>query len=254
MRVLRRGSTGNDVVAWQNFLVGEGYPIEATSLFEETTHEATRKWQASKKLQDDGVVGKLTYAKAMVLGFDPLDDDLEGEEGPNWPKMTLPLASFQERVQLFGSIPYTPAPTRTNPEAIFIPTAWAAKNIVSLEVPGVKRLGVKTVLVNQKVADQFKALWQAWDDAGLGGLLKTFDGAWAPRFVRGSRTTLSSHSWASAFDVNASWNGIGKVPPLVGAPGSVRKLVPIAEEHGFAWGGFYRGRPDGMHFEVAKLL
>ncbi|NRA35694.1 MAG: M15 family metallopeptidase, partial [Polyangiaceae bacterium] len=36
--------------------------------------------------------------------------------------------------------------------------------------------------------------------------------------------------------------------------GSVRELVTIAEEHGFYWGGFFSTRPDGMHFEAAKVL
>jgi len=29
--------------------------------------------------------------------------------------------------------------------------------------------------------------------------------------------------------------------------------VPLANEHGFYWGGHFRHRPDGMHFEIAVL-
>jgi hypothetical protein len=33
----------------------------------------------------------------------------------------------------------------------------------------------------------------------------------------------------------------------------VRELVPIANELGWYWGGHYRKRLDGMHFELVKV-
>lgn len=47
---------------------------------------------------------------------------------------------------------------------------------------------------------------------------------------------------------------LGAQPALSGQKGSVRDLVGIANEHGFYWGGHFRTRLDGMHFEVARLL
>jgi len=44
------------------------------------------------------------------------------------------------------------------------------------------------------------------------------------------------------------------LPALVGQKGSVRELVPIANENGFFWGGHFNDRLDGMHFEIAKIL
>ena len=73
-----------------------------------------------------------------------------------------------------------------------------------------------------------------------------------PRFVRGSRTILSNHSFGTAFDINVPWNLLGSVPALVGQKGSVRELVPIANQNGFYWGGHFP-RKDGMHFSIAKL-
>jgi hypothetical protein len=55
-------------------------------------------------------------------------------------------------------------------------------------------------------------------------------------------------------DINVAWNGLGRQPAFVGQKGSVRELVPAAEKHGFYWGGFFASRPDGMHFEAAKIL
>jgi D-alanyl-D-alanine carboxypeptidase-like protein len=77
-------------------------------------------------------------------------------------------------------------------------------------------------------------------------------GSFAPRYVRGSRVTLSSHAWGAAFDVNYAWNRLGTVPALRGEKDSVRELVPIAHAYGFYWGGHF-SRCDGMHFEVARL-
>jgi hypothetical protein len=80
----------------------------------------------------------------------------------------------------------------------------------------------------------------------------SFAGGFEPRFVRGSRTTLSNHSFGSAFDINAEWNARGHRPALVGEKGSTRELVPIAHDWGFWWGGHF-STSDGMHFEVALL-
>lgn len=37
-------------------------------------------------------------------------------------------------------------------------------------------------------------------------------------------------------------------------PGCVFELVPLAHQFGFYWGGHFKTRRDGMHFEVAKPL
>jgi hypothetical protein len=54
-------------------------------------------------------------------------------------------------------------------------------------------------------------------------------------------------------DLNVAWNRLGTVPALKGKTGSLRELVPIANELGIYWGGHFAGRPDGMHFEVAQV-
>ena len=64
---------------------------------------------------------------------------------------------------------------------------------------------------------------------------------------------LSNHAFGTAFDINVPFNPLGARPALIGKQGSVRELVPIANEHGFFWGGHFGKRPDGMHFEVAVL-
>ena len=34
---------------------------------------------------------------------------------------------------------------------------------------------------------------------------------------------------------------------------SAKQLVPLANKHGFYWGGHFESRPDGMHFEMAEV-
>jgi hypothetical protein len=109
------------------------------------------------------------------------------------------------------------------------------------------------VRVHKKVKAQFLALWKAWETAGLIDRVLKWDGMFVPRLMRGG-TRLSNHAYGTAFDINEPWNKFKTVPALLGTKGCVRELVPIANDHGFFWGGHFRTRPDGMHFEVARLL
>jgi hypothetical protein len=77
---------------------------------------------------------------------------------------------------------------------------------------------------------------------GLLDRILSFGGGFEPRFVRGSTTTLSNHSFGSAFDINVAWNERGHRPALVGEKGSVRELVPITHKWGFWWGGHFISR------------
>lgn len=265
MRVLKRGLTGDDVTAWQNFLAGAGYLRgEVTGTFDGDTEEASKAFQADHGLTVDGIVGPKSQAVAAAAGLPVEQVAGEDRAGPNWPAPLLAPMSKAEMDRVFGVFAYKPAGSAANPEAITITDGWAMNNIVPVTIPQLAPLGYPRVPFHKAAAPQLVALWQAWDDAGLLPLVKTWAGSWAPRFVRGSRTTLSNHSRGTAFDINAAWNGLGKVPALVGKTGSVRELVPLAAEHGFFWGGWGWGGPDGtrtasstrldgMHFEVSKL-
>jgi hypothetical protein len=105
-----------------------------------------------------------------------------------------------------------------------------------------------------KAAEQLKAMWAAWEAAGLLELVLTYEGGYNPRLTRGSRTTLSNHAYGTVFDINYQWNRLGQIPAATGKHGAVREFVPIANKHGFFWGGHFNKRPDGMHFKVAKLV
>jgi hypothetical protein len=104
---------------------------------------------------------------------------------------------------------------------------------------------------------QLLAAFAEIEKAGLKDRLISIAGSFHARLQKrkggGFVQTPSNHSFATAFDINSETNPQGKKPPSVGQPGSVRELVPIFEKHGFRWGGLFP-TPDGMHFEVTKIL
>jgi lysozyme family protein len=169
---------------------------------------------------------------------------------PYWP----PLVTNDDRAKIFGRFSYVAAPTGDNPEAIRVTDGWDTKNIVNVPIPQMAKRGLGSGMPFHRLgAAQLQLMWKQWEDAGLLDRVLEFDGSYAPRFVRGSSSSLSNHAFGCAFDINYEWNQLGVTPALAGDKGSVRELVPIANECGFFWGGHYAGRKDGMHFELTRV-
>lgn len=260
MRVLRHGDRGEDVERWQFFLVGQLLdPGVADGIFGARTHLATVAFQQQHGLVPDGIVANRTLGQAALLGFEIATDDSEDLLSANFPPPPdfPPLTGTKQRQAVFGKFAFKAHPVPGNAENIRILDDWPKKNIVTVTIPqlkGVQGMGSGSkVQFHRKAADQLVALWAAWEEADMLRHVLTWDGSFVPRFVRGSKTTLSNHAFGSAFDINANFNRRGTIPALVGKKGSVREMVPIAYEHGFFWGGYF-GKKDGMHFEIAKLL
>ena len=257
MKALRLNSSGKDVKQWQLFLAGQQYDIIVDGKFGPNTDLHTKSFQESQGLLADGVVGPNTYLKAFEKGLPFLtDQDDRSETGLNWPPKPDfgYLNSTANRQQYFGKFTYQAAAKGE----IKILDNWPNENIISVHIPAVKYLrggpANGNIWFHRKVAHQIQGLFDAWEKAGLLGQVETWAGAYYPRFVRGSNSSLSNHSFGTAFDINVDWNGLGVTPALVGHRGSVRKLVPLANEFGFYWGGHFQSRPDGMHFEIARVL
>lgn len=263
LEILREGSRGKAVERWQLFLIGQScLKGVADGLFGPQTTAATRRFQRQHHLVSDGIAGPRTLGLALGLGFDPgLEDKVDP---PSNPLLTgtspLKAVSAARRKKLFGEFAYEPSPTPNNPERVLITDGWERANITSVTIPQLKGVpvfgkpGSGRMRFHRKAAEQLKALWAAWEAEGLLALVLSYDGSFAPRFIRGSRTQLSNHAYGSAFDINAYWNPLGSVPALLGEKGAVREMVELANSFGFYWGGHFSRRPDGMHFEVAELL
>jgi len=257
MKLLKFGLENADVKKWQYFLLGQGiYQGVITGKFDQLTYDATVVFQKQQGLNPDGIVGNLSYGKAMLLGYSVIVDervDITGENFPEKPNFQ-PLVSKKERTALFGKIGFKSSPIPGNPENIVIINKWDRDNIIKIMVPQLIPLkGTATVYLHKKGGNQLIKLFKDWQTAGLLHKILTWEGAYNPRFVRGSRTILSNHAFGTAFDINYSWNKLGVVPALVGQKGCVRELVKIANANGFYWGGHFT-RKDGMHFEIAKIV
>lgn len=251
---LKLGSHGPEVRRWQNFLLGQHcYLGTSDGIFGTHTLLGTKEFQRRSQLTIDGIAGPETQHAAMLLGYDK-DASVPP---PSARAQPFPSLSAVQREILFGRYKYEAAPTDTNPEAIKILDSWATTNIVVVTVPQLVGIAgapsTGKVMIHRRASTQFMKLWRAWEQDGLLPNILTWGGSYAPRFVRGSRTTLSPHAWGTAFDINAQWNALGATPPLDGR-GSVMKLLPLAYEHGFGWGGNFKTRPDGMHFQCDKLI
>lgn len=256
---LRKGSRGVYVERWQFFLVGCGLLERADGVFGLTTHNATVEFQKKNKLTADGIVGNSTYATAMKQGFILVEDNApETEEhGANWPpKPNFKTWSKTETEENLGTIKFK----KDRKGILKITNGWDRKNITTINIPQLNKIGQKwghdngDILFNKKAAKQMIALWNAWEKAGYLEYVLNWGGSYQPRFIRGSTTRLSNHAYGTAFDINIRTNALGKLPPLKGQHGSVREMVPLANKYGFFWGGHYDKRKDGMHFELAKFV
>jgi hypothetical protein len=260
MEILRQGSEGDEVRRWQQFLLGlDLLQRGVDGIFGPFTDRATRAYQRRRRLVANGVVGPDTYAAALKDGFDVgFIDPRGGTSGVDWPPKPLfaPLVSNAERNDVFGRFQFERvSPTSDN---IRILDDWADRNLTTVRIPQLARVkgapASGRVRVPRLIAEQLQALFARWEEKDLMRLVLTFAGVYAPRYVRGSASTLSNHAWGAALDINEDYNRLGQVPPLRGQRGAVRELVPDANEFGFYWGGHYRGRADGMHFECSRPL
>ena len=99
------------------------------------------------------------------------------------------------------------------------------------------------------LTDLIKSSW-------LYGQIKTYDGCFNVRYVRGSRTVVSVHSFGLAIDLNASQNPLGLSTDealLRGLKPFDKMFFEVWRSHGFTCGIDFK-RPDGMHFQYTKNL
>lgn len=106
---------------------------------------------------------------------------------------------------------------------------------------------VKFIACNVDTHEPMLAALRMVRDKGLGGVLKTFDGCFNIRAVRGSGS-LSTHAYGLGFDFNAAGNPLGSTR---GDFAAHMDFVNCFVAQGFDWGGAFTGRKDPMHFSYA---
>lgn len=121
-------------------------------------------------------------------------------------------------------------------------------NMVIWDVPTELEIGVipKRIYCNKDLIHPLALAFSALIKSGKVTELKTWDGCFNIRKKRGLNS-FSLHSWGIAVDVNAFENGLNQTPKLSSG------FVKCFTDNGFEWGGNWRSRPDGMHFQLSKI-
>lgn len=229
---IRRGSYGSDVTALQVLLATLGfYEGAVDGRFGPMTDAAVRAYQKHVGFVVDGIVGPKTRGALFGISDPPLS-----------------ALSGYERARLFGDFKFVPhpAPNRSG-HPIEILGNWESENIVLVEVP--ELIGVKgfpksgMIRMHKKMERAFLGFIREAAKNGSLKLLRTWDGLYYPRYVRGSLTSLSNHSWGTAFDVNAGTNPLGR------RNDELADFAQTGYKYGFFWGNAFSNRPDPMHFE-----
>lgn len=101
------------------------------------------------------------------------------------------------------------------------------------------------VYLNKDLKAPLKEAFENLIDRDLTCHIMTWDGLFNIRKKRGANS-WSLHSWGIAIDINAAWNAFGAVPQLD------PEVVKCFTDAGFDWGGTW-SKPDGMHFQLAKI-
>lgn len=149
----------------------------------------------------------------------------------------LPYLTTAQRDEYYGPIRFVAAPTVNNPEAIRITNDFPSR-VVWRSMPI-----IGTIQIHEAAAESLDAALREIQRKGWAGKIRSFQGSYVPRFVRGSTKNLSSHSYATSIDVNADEN------PQGSGPTEDQKLIaPVFEKHGWYWGNRFSKR-DPMHFE-----
>lgn len=139
-----------------------------------------------------------------------------------------------------------------------------AKFMTLWDVPADLEIGFipKRIYCNKDLIDPLCAAFCELVKTGLVSELKTWDGCFNIRVIRGyekkyvqllkagkkeeAMRLMSIHSWALAVDMNAFENQLN-------TPGKLSKeFTKCFTDNGFDWGGKFK-RPDPMHFQLAKI-
>jgi|APSaa5957512576_1039674.scaffolds.fasta_scaffold67351_3 hypothetical protein len=139
------------------------------------------------------------------------------------------------------------------------------KYMTLYDIPTAMEIGAipKRVYCNKDLVKPLDDAFKHLIERNLIDELKTYDGCFNPRPIRGYYTRfneaiknndideairlLSLHTWGIAVDVNSAWNRLGKTPTLT------EDFVQCFLDAGFDWGGNFK-RFDGMHFQLAKII
>lgn len=105
---------------------------------------------------------------------------------------------------------------------------------------------VHAIFCNVDIHHPLMTALQNLHSRGMADLLKTYDGCFNIRTVRGS-SAFSTHAYGLGIDINAATNPMSSVLHT----NMNQEFVKCFTEVGFDWGGNFHSRKDPMHFSYA---
>jgi hypothetical protein len=203
---------------------------------------ALADWQEGHQLDVDGILGPRTWTALRRVLAPP--DSLTGVV----PAIAPPVPNgFNDIVATFGDPRPLLEPDGTVSAANLV--RWERQILAPCPLPFPLTIGdgggvIQSFQCHRLLVGVFEAVFDELDRNGLQGSIKTWDGTFAFRVIRGD-THLSVHAFGAAIDVNAATN------PLGGRGDMSPDVVAVFRHFGFLWGGDFHGRKDPMHFQYA---
>lgn len=225
--LLKLKSRGADVEKLQKILLEGGFGnLKIDSFFGKETEIAVKNFQLKNGINADGVVNKLMRD---MLGLEPtyLAYPLEVPNG------------YKEIIETFGD-PLLDSYWLEYSD--FCVTPKELNHVFTFENHKTNQHGF---YCNKAMVITFQMVYREIVEKGLAPKLVSFDGCYNLRKIRG-REKLSTHSWGIAVDHNARTNPLGAEPVID------KELVQCFKNHGFIWGGDFKNRKDGQHFQYAN--
>jgi hypothetical protein len=155
------------------------------------------------------------------------------------PCVPIRCENFTELVNRYGQVWQDTAQFEQDHMTLWLSNEWAIKNSnLSWKGPFTR------IYCNRDIIPALDAAFTNLHLTGCISELKTFDGCWNIRRVRGDESAWSLHSFAIALDFNAALN------PLGGPVAFSETFLRCFEAAGFSSGARFE-RKDGMHFQFA---
>lgn len=108
----------------------------------------------------------------------------------------------------------------------------------------------QSIFINKDFKELLYGAFKKLEAAGLHVEIKTYNGCYSDRDVRGS-TSTSLHAWAAALDLNAKTNGMVVGPTPAQRKGSWSDaFISVMKEAGVFFGGDFHVRADPMHWAL----
>jgi len=156
-------------------------------------------------------------------------------------------AKYQKLIDRYGNPASDPKGFQSKHMVLWTVPMWIDTHIPALP---------NKIYINRDIIEPLETVLNRIISLGAFKEINTWDGCFNIRFVRGSKTKMSIHSWGLAIDINAANNPLGMSKNQAVSYG----LTPFTTLFDEIWAdaGWTCGsgftRPDGMHFEYTSHL